>query len=166
MEDAEVVRRLKNAGAIFLGELNMHEFAYGANSAVTYFGPVHNPWALDRISGGSSGGSAAPSPPAYVSARSARIRADRSASPSSDCGVVGLMPSYGRVSNRSVIPMAWTLDHVGPICKTVEDAALMLGVIAGYDEQDPTTVDIPVPDYARAPGTDSEEACRRLQRRM
>jgi aspartyl-tRNA(Asn)/glutamyl-tRNA(Gln) amidotransferase subunit A len=70
--------------------------------------------------------------------------------PSSHCGVTGLMPTYGRVSNRGVIPMSWTLDHVGPICKTVEDAALMLGIIAGYDELDPTTVDVPVPDYSRA----------------
>ena len=149
-EDAEVVRRLKNAGAILVGKLNMHEFAYGATSAVSYFGPVHNPWALDRISGGSSGGSAA----AVASDMCfGTLGTDTGGSiriPSSHCGTVGLMPTYGRVSNRGVIPMAWTLDHVGPICKTVEDAALMLGVIAGYDEQDPTTVDTPVPDYTRA----------------
>src|SRR5581483_3192112 len=138
-QDAEVARRLKKAGAVLLGKLNMHEFAYGPTSAVSYFGPVHNPWALDRVSGGSSGGSAA----AIATGLSIRI-------PSSYCGVVGLMPTYGRVSNRGVIPMAWTLDHVGPICKTVEDAALVLGVIAGYDEMDPTTVDTPVPDYTAA----------------
>ncbi|HEY6341272.1 MAG TPA: amidase [Bryobacteraceae bacterium] len=149
-EDAEVVRRLKNAGAIFLGKLNMHEFAYGATSAVTYFGPVHNPWALDRISGGSSGGSAAAIAAGLCFGTLGTDTGGSIRIPSSDCGVVGLMPSYGRVSNRGVIPMAWTLDHVGPISKTVEDAALMLGVIAGYDAQDPTTVDLPVPDYARA----------------
>jgi aspartyl-tRNA(Asn)/glutamyl-tRNA(Gln) amidotransferase subunit A len=149
-EDAEVVRRLKNAGAILLGKLNMHEFAYGATSAVTYFGAVHNPWALDRISGGSSGGSAASIAAGLCFGTLGTDTGGSIRIPSSDCGVVGLMPTYGRVSNRGVIPMAWTLDHVGPICKTVEDAALMLGVIAGYDEQDPTTVNAPVPDYSAA----------------
>ena len=149
-EDAEVVRRLKNAGAIILGKLNMHEFAYGPTSAITYFGPVHNPWALDRISGGSSGGSAAAIASDLCFGTLGTDTGGSIRIPSSDCGVVGLMPSYGRVSNRGVIPMAWTLDHVGPICKTVEDAAWMLGVIAGYDELDPTTVNVPVPDYSRA----------------
>lgn len=149
-EDAEVVRRLKNAGAVILGKLNMHEFAYGATSAVSYFGPVHNPWALDRITGGSSGGSAAAIAADLCFGTLGTDTGGSIRIPSCDCGTVGLMPSYGRVSNRGVIPMAWTLDHVGPICKTVEDAALMLAVIAGYDEQDPTTADIPVPGYTRA----------------
>src|SRR5215469_9111526 len=149
-EDAEVVRRLKNAGAVILGKLNMHEFAYGATSAVTYFGAVHNPWALDHISGGSSGGSAAAIAADLCFGTLGTDTGGSIRIPSSDCGAVGLMPSYGRVSNRGVIPMAWTLDHVGPICKTVEDAALMLGVIAGFDEMDPTTVDMPVPDYTAA----------------
>src|SRR5215471_18553881 len=148
--DAEVVRRLKNAGAILLGKLNMHEFAYGASSAVTYFGPVHNPWALDRVSGGSSGGSAAAIATGLCFGTLGTDTGGSIRIPSSHCGVVGLMPSYGRVSNRGVIPMAWTLDHVGPICKTVEDAALMLQAIAGYDELDPTTVEVPVPDYSRS----------------
>jgi aspartyl-tRNA(Asn)/glutamyl-tRNA(Gln) amidotransferase subunit A len=149
-EDARAARRLLDAGAILLGKLNMHEFAYGATSAVSYFGPVRNPWALDRVSGGSSGGSAAA---IATSMCFGTLGTDTGGSiriPSSHCGVLGLMPTYGRVSNRGVIPMAWTLDHVGPICKTVEDAALMLGVIAGYDEMDPTTVDTPVPDYMAA----------------
>ena len=149
-EDAEVVRKLKNAGAIILGKLNMHEFAYGATSAVTYFGPVHNPWALDRISGGSSGGSAAAIAADLCFGTLGTDTGGSIRIPSSHCGTVGLMPTYGRVSNRGVIPMAWTLDHVGPICKTVEDATLMLGVIAGFDELDPTTVEVPVPDYTRA----------------
>jgi len=149
-EDAEVIRKLKNAGAIILGKLNMHEFAYGPSSAVTFFGPVHNPWALDRISGGSSGGSAAAIASDLCFGTLGTDTGGSIRIPSSHCGTVGLMPSYGRVSNRGVIPMAWTLDHVGPICKTVEDAALMLGVIAGYDEMDPTTVTVPVPDYERA----------------
>jgi aspartyl-tRNA(Asn)/glutamyl-tRNA(Gln) amidotransferase subunit A len=149
-EDAEVVRRLKNAGAVILGKLNMHEFAYGATSAVTYFGAVHNPWALDHISGGSSGGSAAAIAADLCYGTLGTDTGGSIRIPSSDCGTVGLMASYGRVSNRGVIPMAWTLDHVGPICKTVGDAAFMLGAIAGYDELDPTTADVPVPDYSRA----------------
>jgi aspartyl-tRNA(Asn)/glutamyl-tRNA(Gln) amidotransferase subunit A len=149
-EDAEVVRRLKAAGAVLLGKLNMHEFAYGASSAVSYFGAVHNPWALDRISGGSSGGSAAAIAAGMCFGTLGTDTGGSIRIPSSHCGVVGLMPTYGRVSNRGVIPMAWTLDHVGPICKTVEDAALMLQVLAGYDEADPTTANVPVPDYTRA----------------
>jgi aspartyl-tRNA(Asn)/glutamyl-tRNA(Gln) amidotransferase subunit A len=149
-DDAEVVRRLKNAGAIVLGKLNMHEFAYGATSAVTYFGAVHNPWALDRISGGSSGGSAAAIASDLCFGTLGTDTGGSIRIPSSHCGTVGLMATYGRVSNRGVIPMAWTLDHVGPICKTVEDAALMLAIIAGYDELDPTTLDVAVPDYSRA----------------
>ncbi|MBV9503577.1 MAG: amidase [Acidobacteriia bacterium] len=149
-EDAPAAERLKEAGAILLGKLNMHEFAYGATSAVSYFGPVHNPWDLDRVSGGSSGGSAAAIATALCFGTLGTDTGGSIRIPSSHCGVVGLMPSYGRVSNRGVIPMAWTLDHVGPICKTVEDAALMLTAIAGYDELDPTTIDAPVPDYTSA----------------
>jgi aspartyl-tRNA(Asn)/glutamyl-tRNA(Gln) amidotransferase subunit A len=149
-EDAEVVRRLKNAGAVFLGKLNLHEFAYGGTSAVTYFGPVHNPWNLSLTPGGSSGG-----PGAAVGADLcfASLGTDTAGSvriPAAYCGIVGLKPTYGRVSLRGVIPLSWSLDHVGPMCKTVEDAALLLNVIAGYDEQDTTTADLPVPDFTRS----------------
>jgi len=149
-EDADVVVRLKKAGAVLLGKLNLHEFALGGTSAVTYFGPVHNPWALDRVAGGSSGGSAA-----AVAADMCfgALGTDTGGSiriPASLCGIVGFKPTYGRVSNRGVIPMAWTLDHVGPMCKTVEDAALMLTAIAGHDALDPTSVDVRVADYSRA----------------
>lgn len=149
-EDAEVVARLKKAGAILLGKVNLHEFALGGTSSVTYFGAVHNPWALDHVSGGSSGGSAAAIAADLCLGTLGTDTGGSIRIPSSYCGVVGFKPSYGRVSNRGVIPMAWTLDHVGPICKTVEDAALMLGVIAGYDELDPTSEDVPVADYGRA----------------
>ena len=101
-EDAEVVRKLKSAGAILLGKLNMHEFAYGASSAVTYFGPVHNPWVLDRISGGSSGGSAAAIASDLCFGTLGTDTGGSIRIPSSHCGTVGLMPSYGRVSNRGV----------------------------------------------------------------
>jgi aspartyl-tRNA(Asn)/glutamyl-tRNA(Gln) amidotransferase subunit A len=149
-EDSEVARRLKNAGAILLGKTNLHEFAYGTSSAVTYFGAVHNPWALDRVPGGSSGGSAAA---ASADLCLGSLGTDTGGSvriPASFCGVVGFKPTYGRVSCRGVIPLSWTLDHVGPICKTVEDAALMLDAIAGYDPQDPASADVPVPSYTRA----------------
>ena len=148
-EDAEVVRRLKNAGAILLGKTNLHEFAYGGSSSITYFGPVHNPWALDRIPGGSSGGSAAATATGLCFGSLGTDTAGSVRIPACYCGIVGFKPTYGRVSNRGVIPLSWTLDHVGPICRTVEDAALMLGVIAGYDEQDTTTMNVPVPDYSR-----------------
>jgi aspartyl-tRNA(Asn)/glutamyl-tRNA(Gln) amidotransferase subunit A len=148
-DDAEVVVRLKRAGAIVLGKLNLHEFALGGTSAVTYFGPVHNPWALDRVSGGSSGGSAA----AVIAEMCfGALGTDTGGSiriPASLCGIVGLKPTYGRVSTRGVVPMAWTLDHVGPMCRTVEDAALMLSAIAGHDERDPLSVDAPIADYSR-----------------
>jgi aspartyl-tRNA(Asn)/glutamyl-tRNA(Gln) amidotransferase subunit A len=149
-EDAEVVVRLKKAGAILLGKLNLHEFALGGTSAVSYFGPVRNPWALTHHPGGSSGGSgAAIAADLCIGA----LGTDTGGSiriPASCCGIVGLKPTYGRVSNRGVIPMAWTLDHVGPMCKTVEDAAIMLNVLAGYDDRDSSTTNVPAPDYSRA----------------
>jgi aspartyl-tRNA(Asn)/glutamyl-tRNA(Gln) amidotransferase subunit A len=149
-EDAEVVRRLKNAGAVILGKLNLHEFAYGGTSDVTYFGAVHNPWALDHIAGGSSGGSAAAIAANLCFGTLGTDTAGSVRIPSSYCGVVGFKPTYGRVSLRGIIPLSWTLDHCGPISKTVEDAALMLQVMAGYDPMDPASVDVPVPDYTRA----------------
>src|SRR6202790_3194597 len=148
--DAEVTRRLKDAGAVFVGKTNLHEFAMGGTSATSYYGPVRNPWALDRNPGGSSGGSAA-----AVAANMCfgALGTDTGGSiriPASFCSVAGFKPTYGRVSVRGVIPLSWTLDHVGPICKTVEDAALMLGILAGYDEPDILSVDAPVPEYTRA----------------
>jgi aspartyl-tRNA(Asn)/glutamyl-tRNA(Gln) amidotransferase subunit A len=148
--DAEVVRRLKNAGAVLLGKTNLHEFAYGGSSSVSYFGPVHNPWDLDRIPGGSSGGSAAATATGLCFGSLGTDTAGSTRIPACYCGVVGFKPTYGRVSNRGVIPLSWSLDHVGLLSRTVEDAALMLGVIAGYDELDPSTVDTPVPDYTSA----------------
>jgi aspartyl-tRNA(Asn)/glutamyl-tRNA(Gln) amidotransferase subunit A len=149
-EDAEVVRRLKNAGVVLLGKTNLHEFGLGGTSAVSYFGPVHNPWALDRIPGGSSGGSGAATAAGLCFGS---LGVDTAASirmPASYCGIVGFKPTYGRVSNRGTVPISWTLDQVGPMCRSVEDTALLLGVMAGYDDWDPTSVDMPVPDYGLA----------------
>ena len=151
-EDAEVVVRLKRAGAILLGKLNMHEFALGGTSSVSYFGPVRNPWSLEHNPGGSSGGSGAAIAADLCLGALGTDTGGSVRIPASRCGIVGLKPTYGRVSNRGVVPMAWTLDHVGPMCKTVEDAAIMLSVLAGYDERDPTSADRPVDDYVRAIG--------------
>ena len=148
--DAEVVRRLKNAGAILLGKTNLHEFAYGGSSSVSYFGPVHNPWALDRVSGGSSGGSAAATASELCFGSLGTDTAGSIRIPAAYCGIVGFKPSYGRVSNRGVVPLSRTLDHVGPLCRSVEDAAIILSVIAGFDELDPSSVEMPVPDYSNA----------------
>jgi aspartyl-tRNA(Asn)/glutamyl-tRNA(Gln) amidotransferase subunit A len=149
-EDAEVVRRLKEAGAVLVGKTNLQEFAYGTTCTVSAFGPVHNPWAPDRIAGGSSGGSAVAVAADLCVAALGTDTAGSVRIPASFCGVVGLKATYGRVSNRGVIPLSWTHDHVGPITRTVEDAALILQAIAGYDAADPTTRDAPVDDYARA----------------
>jgi len=146
-EDAEVVRRLKAAGAVFVGKTNLHEFAYGGSSVVSYFGPVRNPWDPTYSAGGSSGGSAV-----AVAARLcyAAIGTDTGGSirqPAGYCGVVGLKPTYGRVSTSGVIPLSWSLDHVGPMTRTTKDAALVLQAIAGYDRNDLASIDTPVPDF-------------------
>ncbi|NIW24594.1 MAG: amidase [Gammaproteobacteria bacterium] len=149
-EDAEAVTRLEAAGAIVLGKTNMHEFAYGASSAVTHYGPVHNPWDLDRVPGGSSGGSAA-----AVAARlcAGALGTDTGGSirmPASYCGIVGLKPTYGLASIRGIIPLSVSLDHVGPMCRTVADAALMLQALVGYDPRDIASIRTSVPDYSSA----------------
>ena len=149
-EDAEVARRLKQAGTILLGKLNLHEFAYGGSSTVTAFGTMHNPWGLDRVTGGSSGGPAAAVAAALCYGSLGTDTAGSVRMPAAHCGIVGFKPTYGRVSTRGVMTLSWTLDHVGPMCRTVEDAALMLNVVAGYDALDPTTADVPVPDYTRS----------------
>ncbi|HEV8199607.1 MAG TPA: amidase [Candidatus Polarisedimenticolia bacterium] len=149
-ESAEVVRRLEEAGAVLIGKTNLQEFAYGGTCTVSAFGPVHNPWAPDRIAGGSSGGSAVAVAADLCLAAVGTDTAGSIRIPAAFCGVVGLKPTYGRVSNRGVIPLSWTIDHVGPLTKTVEDAALVLQAIAGYDPAEPTTPDRPVEDYARA----------------
>ena len=154
-EDAEVVRRLKAAGAVFLGKTNLHEFAYGGTSTISAFGPVHNPWGLDHISGGSSGGSASAIAADLCLGSLGTDTAGSIRMPSAYCGIVGLKPTYGRVSLRGVIPLSWSLDHCGPMCRTVEDCALMLNAIAGYDPVDPATVDTPVINYAEACGKET-----------
>jgi aspartyl-tRNA(Asn)/glutamyl-tRNA(Gln) amidotransferase subunit A len=146
-EDAEAVCRLRAAGAILLGKQNLHEFAYGGSSMISFFGEVHNPWDLSRIAGGSSGGSAASVAAGLGLAAVGTDTAGSVRLPASYCGVVGLKPTYGRVSARGVIPLSWSFDHVGPIANSVSDAGLMLQVLAGYDSGDPASIDTPVPDF-------------------
>ncbi len=146
-EDAEVVRRLKAAGAVMLGKLNMDEFAAGGTSTSTYFGAVHNPWALDHTAAGSSGGSGAAVAAELCFGALGTDTGGSIRGPASVCSIVGFKPTYGRSSIRGIIPLSWSLDHVGPMCRTVEDAAIMLQAIAGYDAQDSTTADVPVPDF-------------------
>ena len=149
-QDAEVVRRLRQAGAVILGKNNLHEFAYGGSSLVSYFGDVHNPWDVGRIAGGSSGGSAAAVVAGLAYAAIGTDTAGSIREPAALCGCVGLKPTYGRVSSRGVIPLSSSLDHVGPLAATVEDAAIVLQAIAGYDAADITSVDVPVADYVSA----------------
>jgi aspartyl-tRNA(Asn)/glutamyl-tRNA(Gln) amidotransferase subunit A len=145
--DAFAVEKLQQAGTVLLGKLNMHEIALGVTNENPHYGVCRNPWDTRRISGGSSGGSAA----ALVARLClGSLGSDTGGSiriPSSLCGVVGLKPTYGRVSLRGVIPLSWNLDHPGPMARWVREAAILLQAIAGYDPQDPASVDVPVPDY-------------------
>jgi aspartyl-tRNA(Asn)/glutamyl-tRNA(Gln) amidotransferase subunit A len=145
--DSTVTKKLKEAGAVLIGTNNLHEFASGVTSINPHYGPVRNPWNTEYIAGGSSGGSAAAvaaglTPISLGTDTSGSVRI-----PASLCGVVGLKPSYGRVSKHGVIPLSWSLDHVGVFANSVEEAASCLHAIAGYDPEDESTVYAEVPDY-------------------
>lgn len=145
-EDAHVVTNLRDAGAIFVGKLNMHEWAFGTSSDNPHFGAVRNPWNPECVPGGSSGGSAVATATGMAYATLGSDTGGSIRIPASECGCVGLMPTYGRVSLRHVVPLSWSLDHAGPLTRTVRDAAIMLRAIAGHDPLDPTTERQPVPD--------------------
>ena len=149
-QDAEVVRRLRQAGAVILGKTNLHEFAYGASSLVSFFGDVHNPWNAAHIAGGSSGGSAAAVAAGLCYAAIGTDTAGSIRLPAALCGCVGIKPTYGRVSCRGVIPLSWSLDHVGPLAASARDAAVVLQAIAGYDARDSGSRNLPVTDYVSA----------------
>lgn len=145
--DAAVVERLAAAGAILLGKTNLHELAYGTTSANPHYGPVHNPWKAGFHPGGSSGGSAA-----AVAGGLAwmAVGSDTGASirqPAACTGIVGIKPTFGRVSKYGCLPLAWSMDHAGPLNRCVRDAALTLNVLAGFDRRDPSSVDRPLPDF-------------------
>ena len=148
--DATVALRLARAGAILLGKLNMHEFAYGPTGVNALYGTPRNPWDATRMPGGSSSGSAVAVAAGLTAGALGTDTGGSIRIPAAFCGIVGLKPTYGRVSRAGVIPLSWSLDHVGPMTRTVADAALMLQVLAGRDAADASSADAPVPDYQAA----------------
>lgn len=148
-EDCTVTERLKTAGAIIVGKTNMHEFALGVSNENPHFGPCRNPWDLERIPGGSSGGSAAAVAAGLCAGSMGSDTGGSIRIPAALCGIVGFKPTFGRVSKAGVLPLAWSMDHAGPMTRSVEDAALMLQVIAGWDPKDPSSAKVPVANYRR-----------------
>jgi aspartyl-tRNA(Asn)/glutamyl-tRNA(Gln) amidotransferase subunit A len=148
--DATVIARLREAGAILIGKLNMHEFARGATNSSSLIGACKNPWDTLRVPGGSSGGSGAAVAAGLCFGALGSDTGGSIRIPAALCGIVGLKPTYGRVSRYGVFPLSWSLDHVGPMARTVTDAALILQVIAGHDRRDLTTRTAVVPDYSTA----------------
>ncbi|HEX7975937.1 MAG TPA: amidase, partial [Anaerolineales bacterium] len=145
--DAAAVQKLTEAGAVILGKLNMHEIALGVTSNNPHYGPCRNPWALDRSPGGSSGGSGAALAAGLCLGSLGSDTGGSIRIPASLCGVVGLKPTFGRISGRGVIPLSWNLDHPGPMGRSVRDVALLLEALAGYDPADPYSVNIPAGRY-------------------
>lgn len=146
-EDAAVVERLKSAGAVIVGKTNMHELAYGVTSTNPHFGAVRNPWHLERIPGGSSGGSGSAVAAGLVFMAMGSDTGGSIRIPAAFCGTVGLKPTFGRVSRYGVLPLDFTLDHMGPLTRCVRDAALVLNALAGFDPRDDSSSSRPVDDY-------------------
>jgi aspartyl-tRNA(Asn)/glutamyl-tRNA(Gln) amidotransferase subunit A len=148
--DATVTALLRRAGVVLLGKLNTHEFAFGITNNNPHYGATRNPWDTQRIPGGSSGGSGAAVAAGLAAMAMGTDTGGSIRIPAALCGVVGLKPTHGRVSTAGIIPLAWSLDHAGPLAQTVEDAAIVLQAIAGPDPADPATPPVPVPDYRAA----------------
>lgn len=151
---ATVNQKLNNAGAILLGKLNTHEFAYGPSGDVSFFGPVRNPYDLTRITGGSSSGSGAAVATGMCYAALGTDTGGSIRIPSSACGIIGIKPTFGRVSKHGVYPLGYTLDHVGPMTRTVRDNAILLNLLAGYDPKDPYSLEQTAEDFTRHIGMD------------
>ena len=149
-EDCTVAARFREAGAILLGKLNMHQFAYGPTGENPDYGHMHNPWNPDLVSGGSSGGSGSATAAGQCTITTGSDTGGSIRIPAALCGIVGLKPTYGRVSRHGLTPLAWSMDHPGPMVRTVEDAAITMNVIAGHDPRDVASVTLPVPDYTAA----------------
>jgi aspartyl-tRNA(Asn)/glutamyl-tRNA(Gln) amidotransferase subunit A len=146
---ATVAGRLEEAGSVLIGKTNTHEFAYGPTGDRSFFGPTRNPYDLRKITGGSSGGSGAAVATGLCYGALGSDTGGSIRIPAALCGVVGMKPTFGRVSKTGVFPLAWSLDHVGPITRTVEDNALMLNALAGHDSEDPYSVDLAAEDFTR-----------------
>lgn len=147
--ESTAITKLRDAGAVFTGKLNLHEYGYGGTTSNPHFGACHNPWNLEKIPGGSSGGSAAAvvADMAVASLGSDTVGSARI--PAASCGVVGLKPTFGRVSKYGFFPLSWSFDHVGPTTKTVKDAAFLLEAISGYDAKDPTSVRTELVEFSK-----------------
>ncbi len=145
--DSAVTARFRHGGAVLLGKTNLHEWAFGVTNQNPHFGHAKNPWDTTRIPGGSSGGSAIAVATGMCAVSPGSDTGGSIRIPASLCGVAGLKPTYGRISLRGVVPLAWSLDHAGPLARTVRDLAITLGQLAGYDAADPTCADVPVDDY-------------------
>lgn len=146
-DHATVIQKLQDAGVILTGILNMHEYAYGFTTDNPYYGTCRNPWDLSKIPGGSSGGSAVSVSADMIIASLGSETGGSLRAPAAFCGLVTIKPTYGRVSKYGCFPMAWSLDHIGPITKTVADSAILLEVLAGYDPLDPSCINVPVDQY-------------------
>ena len=148
--DCTVAARFHQAGAILLGKLNMHQFAYGPTGENPDYGHMHNPWDLDLITGGSSGGSGSAAAAGQCTITTGSDTGGSIRIPAALCGIVGLKPTYGLVSRYGLTPLSWSLDHPGPMVRTVEDAALSMNAIAGYDPNDVASARVEIPDYTTA----------------
>ena len=148
--DCTIATRFGEAGAILLGKLNLHQFAYGPQGENPDYGHMHNPWNPELIAGGSSGGSGSAAASGQCTLTMGSDTGGSIRIPSALCGLAGLKPTYGLLSRHGLTPLSWSLDHPGPMTRTVEDCALVMNAVAGYDPKDPASANVPVPDYTRA----------------